>query len=166
MPRSSRPASDWLIVDEALAGFLPTTAPILDHPRVIQVRSFSKIHAMAGFRVGYAVVPEGGPDLRPVLGVGAPALAGALWAVEQRRRVRAPAPRAGPTRSASGWPRSSTSRRAPVPTPGCGRRWPRRWPRAGSTSRPGRPGATSEHVRVTLSDAAATDRLLEALRSL
>ena len=81
-----------------MCGFLDE-APILDHPRVIQVRSFSKIHAMAGFRVGYAVVPEDGPDLRPVLGVGAPALAGALWAVERgaesarRRREEARAAR-------------------------------------------------------------------------
>ena len=55
---------------------------------------------MAGLRVGYAIVPEGGPDLAPVLGVGAPALAGALWAVEngadaaRRRRAQADAQRA------------------------------------------------------------------------
>jgi ADP-ribose pyrophosphatase YjhB (NUDIX family) len=59
---------------------------------VIHVRSFSKSHAMAGFRIGYAIAE---PDLSPVLGVGAPALAGALWAVENgaasasRRRSQA-----------------------------------------------------------------------------
>ena len=67
---------------------------------MIHIRSFSKGHAMAGFRIGYAIVPEGGPDLTPVRGVDAPALAGALWAVENgaaaaaRRRDRAAAERA------------------------------------------------------------------------
>ena len=73
---------DWLIVDEALADFADD-APIVDHPMVIQVRSFSKGHAMAGFRVGYAVLGTGvSLDLAPVGGVGAAAVAGALWAVE------------------------------------------------------------------------------------
>ena len=73
---------------------------IVDHPRVIQIRSFSKAHAMAGLRIGYAIVPDDGPDLTPVLGVGAPALAAALWAVEngaasaRRRRDRAAEQRA------------------------------------------------------------------------
>ena len=59
-------------------------------------------------------MPEDGPDLTPVLGVGAPALAGALWAVENgaasaaRRRDRAA------DASARAWPR-----RFPV-TPGVG----------------------------------------------
>ena len=49
----------WLILDEALAGFLPDGEDgLIDHPRVIHVRSFSKAHAMAGFRVGYAIVPR------------------------------------------------------------------------------------------------------------
>ena len=48
-------SDDWLIVDEALADFADD-APIVDHPKVIQVRSFSKGHAMGGFRVGYAVL--------------------------------------------------------------------------------------------------------------
>ena len=47
-----------------------------------------------GFRIGYAIVPDGGPDLSPVLGVGTPALAAARWAVENgaespRRQARA-----------------------------------------------------------------------------
>ncbi len=56
---------DWLIVDEALADFADD-APIVDHPKVIQVRSFSKGHAMGGFRVGYAVLGD-----RGVVAVGA-----------------------------------------------------------------------------------------------
>jgi histidinol-phosphate/aromatic aminotransferase/cobyric acid decarboxylase-like protein len=158
------PGDAWLIVDEALCGFLDD-APVLDHPRVIQVRSFSKIHAMAGFRVGYAVVPENGPDLRPVLGVGAPALAGALWAVEEgaasaaRRREQARAQRA---RLAAEFDVA----------PGEG---PYAWLRAAVAEElaarriyvaPGAAWNDPEHVRVSLWDDAATDRLLEALRSL
>ena len=99
-----------------------------------------------------------------MLGVGAPALAGALWAVEngaeaaRRRREQAAAQRA---RLAAEFPVASRPR--PVRVAGRGRS-PRSWRRAGSTSRPAPPGATSSHVRVTLHDAAATDRLLAALR--
>ena len=47
------------------------------------MRSFSKGHAMGGFRVGYAVLGTGvSLPLAPVGGVGAAAVAGALWAVE------------------------------------------------------------------------------------
>ena len=47
------------------------------------MRSFSKGHAMGGFRVGYAVLGSGvSLPLAPVGGVGAAAVAGALWAVE------------------------------------------------------------------------------------
>ena len=138
---------------------------MLDHPRVIQVRSFSKVHAMAGFRVGYAIVPDGGPDLAPVLGVGAPALAGALWAVEngadaaRRRRAQADAQRA---RLAAEFPVADGRRSLRV---------------AGAAGGGGAGGAADlrrartawgdeRHVRVTLYDDAATDRLLAALREL
>jgi len=154
----------WLIVDEALAGFADEPG-VLDHPRVIQVRSFSKVHAMAGLRVGYAIVPEGGPDLAPVLGVGAPALAGALWAVEngadaaRRRRAQADAQRA---RLAAEFPVAD----------GAG---PYAWlalPVADALAArriyvaPGAAWGDERHVRVTLHDDAATDRLLAALREL
>ena len=48
----------WLIVDAALAEFGPDgddRRPLLAaRERVMVVRSFSKAHAMAGLRVGYA----------------------------------------------------------------------------------------------------------------
>jgi histidinol-phosphate/aromatic aminotransferase/cobyric acid decarboxylase-like protein len=153
----------WLILDEALAGFAELA--LIDHPRVIQVRSFSKAHALAGLRVGYAIVPPGGPDLSPVLGVGAPALAAALWAVENgaasvlRRREQADEQR---TRLAAEFPVA----------PGVG---PYAWlalPVAEelATRRiyvaPGTAWGDDQHVRVTLHDAAGTDRLLAALREL
>jgi len=154
----------WLIVDEALAGFADEPG-VLDHPRVIQVRSFSKVHAMAGLRVGYAIVPEGGPDLAPVLGVGAPALAGALWAVEngadaaRRRRAQADAQRA---RLAAEFPvADGVGPYAWLALPVADELAARRIYVA-----PGAAWGDERHVRVTLFDDAATDRLLEALREL
>jgi len=160
----------WLILDEALAGFLDD-APLLDHPRVIHVRSFSKAHAMAGFRVGYAIVPEGTPTepLTPVHGVGAAALAGALWAVEKG------APSVGARRLACARERERLAT-GPFPVaPGAG---PYAWletrgrPLAEELAArrifvaPGTAWGDDAHVRVTLRDAAATERLLEALREL
>ncbi|MBE2318228.1 pyridoxal phosphate-dependent aminotransferase [Solirubrobacter sp. CPCC 204708] len=154
---------DWLIVDEALADFAED-APIVDHPRVIQVRSFSKGHAMAGFRVGYAVLGTGVElPLAPAGGVGAAAVAGALWAVEHgaasvaRRREQVARERA----------RLAAALGDRV-TPGVG---PYVWLRADAAQlaaagvyvAPGSAWGSSEHVRVTLRDAAATDRLLAAL---
>ena len=156
----------WLILDEALAGFLPDgeDGPI-DHPRVIQVRSFSKAHAMAGFRVGYAL---GEPDLSPTLGVGAPALAGALWAVEsgaqsaRRRRSQAAAERERLI--------SALDDRFSV-SPGHG---PYVWLAGASQQElaarrvfvaPGTAWGDEHHVRITLRDAPSTDRLVEALRA-
>jgi histidinol-phosphate/aromatic aminotransferase/cobyric acid decarboxylase-like protein len=160
----------WLILDEALAGFLDE-APLLDHPRVIHVRSFSKAHAMAGFRVGYAIVPEGTPTepLTPVHGVGAAALAGALWAV-QKGEASVAARRAACARE--------RERLAAGPfsvAPGVG---PYAWletrgrPLAEELAArrifvaPGSAWGDDAHVRVTLRDAASTDRLLEALYEL
>jgi histidinol-phosphate aminotransferase len=157
------PRDHWLILDEALAGF--ADLDLVDHPRVIQVRSFSKIHAMAGFRVGYAIVPEGGPDLSPVLGVGAPALAGALWAVEngaaaaERRRLQADAQRA---RLAAEFPvADGVGPYAWLAMPVAEELAARRIYVA-----PGSAWGDERHVRVTLSGDAATDRLVGAVREL
>ena len=155
---------DWLIVDEALADFADA-APIVDHPKVIQVRSFSKGHAMGGFRVGYAVLGSGvSLPLAPVGGVGAAAVAGALWAVENgapgvaRRREQVARERARlvdalGARVADGvgpyvWLEASAEELAA----------------ARVYVAPGTAWGSSDHVRVTLRDAAATDRLLDALR--
>jgi histidinol-phosphate aminotransferase len=160
----------WLIVDEALAGFLDD-APLLDHPRVIHVHSFSKAHAMAGFRIGYAIVPEGTPTepLTPVQGVGAAAIAGALWAVQNgaapvaRRRASCARERerlsGGPFPVAAGsgpyaW---LETRGRPLAEELAARR---------IFVAPGGAWGDDAHVRVTLRDAAATERLLEALREL
>jgi histidinol-phosphate/aromatic aminotransferase/cobyric acid decarboxylase-like protein len=157
------PGPGWLILDEALAGF--AELDVIDHPRVIQVRSFSKVHALAGLRVGYAIVPEGGPDLEPVLGVGAPALAAALWAVENggeaaaRRVAQVDAQRA---RLAAEFPvADGVGPYAWLELPVAEELAARRIYVA-----PGSAWGDERHVRVTLGDAAATDRLLAALRDL
>ncbi|MDA0182560.1 pyridoxal phosphate-dependent aminotransferase [Solirubrobacter phytolaccae] len=158
------PGDDWLIVDEALADFLPGGAEIVDHPRVIQVRSFSKAHAMAGFRVGYAIVGTGVElPLAPVLGVGAAAVAGALWAVENgapgvaRRREQVERERA-----------RLVDALGPRVVDGVG---PYVWLEANAEAlaaariyvAPGSAWGSDRHVRVTLRDEAATTRLLAAL---
>ncbi|MDA0165765.1 pyridoxal phosphate-dependent aminotransferase [Solirubrobacter ginsenosidimutans] len=152
----------WLILDEALAGF--AELEVLDHPRVIQIRSFSKAHALAGLRIGYAIVPDGGPDLSPVLGVGAPALAAAAWAVEggaesvRRRREQADAAR---ERLAAEFPvAAGVGPYAWLALPVAEELAARRIYVA-----PGSAWGDEHHVRVTLPpEAAALDRLLEALR--
>ncbi len=160
----------WLIVDEALAGFLDD-APLIDHPRAIHVRSFSKAHAMAGFRVGYAIVPEGMPTepLTPVNGVGAAALAGAQWAVEKG------AASVGARRVACARERERLAGGPFAVAPGVG---PYAWLQTGGVAlaeelaarrifvAPGSAWGDDAHVRVTLRDPAATERLLEALREI
>ena len=103
----------WLILDEALSGFLPDGEDgLVEHPRVIHVRSFSKAHAMAGFRVGYAVLPEGAEDLAPRPGA------------RRRRRGRSPAP-CGRSRTAR-TPPAAGARSPPPSARGSRRRWPAR----------------------------------------
>ena len=159
----------WLVLDEALAGFLPDGEDgLIEHPRVIHVRSFSKDHAMAGFRIGYAIIPAGGPDIAPVLGVGAPALAGALWAVEHgsplvlARRAHAATER---ERLTAALPSFAVS---PGHGPFVWLAGPPHLAEALASQRvfvaPGTAWGDDAHVRVTLRDAASTDRLIEALR--
>jgi histidinol-phosphate/aromatic aminotransferase/cobyric acid decarboxylase-like protein len=112
--------------------------------------------------------------LAPVLGVSAPALAGALWAVEQgaesarRRRAQAATERARLEAALADTPYH--------PSPGHG---PYVWLAAPGGPElaealaarriyvaPGTAWGDDHHVRVTLRDAAATDRLVAALTGL
>lgn len=55
------PAQTLLILDEAYGEFAPLpTAPLFDagEPRLVRLRTFSKVHGLAGLRIGYALAPE------------------------------------------------------------------------------------------------------------
>jgi histidinol-phosphate/aromatic aminotransferase/cobyric acid decarboxylase-like protein len=168
----SLPARAWLILDEALAGFLPAGEDgLVEHPRVVHVRSFSKAHAMAGFRVGYAIVPDGTPTdpLAPVHGVGAAAVAGALWAVENGARgvVARRAHAARERERLAGGPFGVAPGHGPYAwLETAGRPLAEQLAAQRIFVAPGSAWGDDAHVRVTLRDAAATERLLAALREL
>lgn len=83
------PEGCQLVLDEAYVECAPegTAAPVaMDDPRVIRMRTFSKVYGMAGARVGYAI---GAPDLiaafnkvRNHFGMNRAAQAGALAALQ------------------------------------------------------------------------------------
>jgi histidinol-phosphate/aromatic aminotransferase/cobyric acid decarboxylase-like protein len=139
------------------------------------VRSFSKAHAMAGFRVGYAV----GADvahLAPVAGVSAPAQAAALWALSDgdavvaRRRAAAAHQRARLAAALEGTPFSFPDGHGPLV-------WLSSAEHDGAAIAaglaaqriyvtPGSAWGDERHVRVALRSGAATDRLSSCLREL
>jgi histidinol-phosphate aminotransferase len=165
----------WLIVDAALAEFAPedTTAALLDaRERVIVVRSFSKAHAMAGLRGGYAL----GHDvaaLTPIAGVSAPAQAAMLWALESgdgvvaRRRAAAARERERLAAALRDTPFSFPAGHGPLV-------WLESADHDGAALAaglaaqriyvtPGSAWGDDRHVRIALRDGAATDRLSAAL---
>jgi len=92
-----------VLLDEALAEFrepgADAVALLAEAGNLVIVRSFSKAHALAGLRAGYALTAASEPGrwaaLAPALGLSAPAQAAALWAAESgdavvaRRRAAA-----------------------------------------------------------------------------
>jgi histidinol-phosphate aminotransferase len=50
----------WFLVDEAFIGLAGESVAqmVPQHPKLIVTRTFSKAHSLAGFRVGYAILPE------------------------------------------------------------------------------------------------------------
>jgi histidinol-phosphate aminotransferase len=178
---ASLPPHAWLLLDEALAGFLPDGADgLVDHPRVLHIRSFSKADAMAGFRVGYAIVPEGATglaaELAPALGVGAVAQAGALWAIDsggeirRRRRDRIERERTRLAEGLAGTPVSFPPGHGPyvwlASAAHDGHRLVQHLAARRIFVAPGTAWGDDRHVRATLRDEAATVRLVAALREL
>ena len=88
------PQTTWILLDAALADFEAPEADLApltgELERLLVFRSFSKAHAMAGFRAGYAVGPAGAGELLgrlgPTLGISAPAQAGMTWATANGER--------------------------------------------------------------------------------
>jgi histidinol-phosphate aminotransferase len=175
------PPRCWLVLDEALAGFEPAGEDgAIEHPRVLRVRSFSKAHAMAGFRIGYALLPGGADELAaalaPIGGVGAPAQAGAHWALEggagsvARRRAAAERERERLAAALAGTPLAFPAGHGPYVWLSSAEHDGRGLAEHLAARRiyvaPGSAWGDARHVRITLRDAAANDRLAAALREL
>jgi len=164
-----------ILLDAALAEFDPNFNAPSD--RTVMFRSFSKAHALAGFRAGYAIGP---PDLAarlaPVQGLSSPAQAGIAWAIENADRY-VPRRRDAATRERERLAAALAGTSLAFP-PGAG---PLVWLSSADHDgpalaqhlaskrifvTPGTRWGDDRHVRVTLRDAAATDRLVSALREL
>ena len=172
------PEPVWLIVDAALAEFAPdddTGALLAARERVLVVRSFSKAHAMAGFRAGYALGRDVG-RLAPVAGVSAPAQAAMLWALAEgdkvvaRRRAAAARERERLAAALRDTPFSFPEGHGPLVWLGSDAHDGAAIA-AGLAARriyvtPGSAWGDDRHVRAALRDGAATDRLSSALREL
>jgi histidinol-phosphate/aromatic aminotransferase/cobyric acid decarboxylase-like protein len=171
----------WVLLDEALADFLEpgedAAALVAEMPNLLVFRTFSKAHAMAGFRIGYVLAPEALAErLTPSFSVNAPAQAAAAWALElgdpvlTRRRAAAARERDRLAAALRGTPLSFPPTSAPFV-------WLSSDAHPGAELvehlgvrrirvAPGEQWGDERHVRVTLRDPAATDRLAAALREL
>jgi len=172
----------WVLLDEAFADFLEPgedAAPLVaELPNLLVFRTFAKAHAMAGFRIGYVLAPtaELAERLTPSFSVNAPAQAAAAWALElgdpvlARRRAAATRERERLTHALHGTSLSFPPTAAPFV-------WLSSEIHDGTAiahhlgvrrilvARGDRWG-DERHVRITLRDAGATDRLIAALREL
>jgi histidinol-phosphate aminotransferase len=173
-----------VLLDEALADFADaqpldaSLALVEDHPRLLCFRSFSKAWGLAGLRVGYAL---GGPgseplleQLAPELGVNELAQAGALEALRStellmQRRVERVLTQRGRLLTEL----RSRERVAVTPSQANfvwleadgidGAELVRRLDRAAVRVAGGGPLGDPRRIRVSIHDAAATDRFLRAL---
>jgi histidinol-phosphate/aromatic aminotransferase/cobyric acid decarboxylase-like protein len=146
--------------------------------RVLVVRSFSKAHAMAGFRAGYALANDEEliDRLTPAGGVSAPAQAAMLWAVKQgdalvaRRRATAARERERLREALRGTPFSFPAGHGHLVWLSSAEHDGATIARGLAAQRiyvaPGTAWGDGRHVRVALRDAAATDRLAAALSDL
>jgi histidinol-phosphate aminotransferase len=174
------PERIWLLVDAALAEFadpaLRDAELLARRERVLIVHSGSKAHALAGLRAGYALGPAGPllDRLAPVHGVSAPAAAALAWAVEagggavEQRRAEAAAGRERLAAALDGTDLTFAAGTGPLAwlraRDGDGRALAAHLAARRISVLPGTAWGDEEHVRITLRDAAATDRLAAALR--
>ena len=168
----------WLVVDAALAEFAPDedAGELLGaRERVLVVRSFSKAHAMAGLRAGYALGNDATllDRVSPAGGVSAPAQAAMLWAVRdgeplvRRRRAAAARERERLAAALSGSPFSFAAGHGHLvwlaSSEEDGAAIARRLAAQRVYVTPGAAWGDERHVRIALRDGAATDRLVAAL---
>jgi histidinol-phosphate aminotransferase len=179
-----------LLLDEALADYVTaersetangfaTTALLDEHPRLLIFRTFAKIYGLAGLRVGYALGGPGSEELlarlAPELGIGFPAQIGALEALRRcdgqlaQRRAAVAAERRRLLDALHDLPVDAAPSEANVlwvrPTGLTGGELAMRLQRSGVLVQSGTSVGDEYHVRVTLQSPAATDRLLDALRT-
>ncbi|MCW3066535.1 MAG: aminotransferase class [Solirubrobacterales bacterium] len=179
------PERVWVLLDEALRDYVDAepvdaTLTLLDqHPRLLVFRTLSKAYGLAGLRCGWALGPPGAEDLlerlAPELGVGTMVQAGALEAVRRgpdllprrRRQVAVERDRlldalhdlpldAAPSQANVLWLRAAGL---------SGEELAGRLGRLAVIVLPGSALGDPDHVRVQVQDAAATDRLLTAVRT-
>jgi histidinol-phosphate aminotransferase len=172
-----------LLLDEALADFVTaeernaTLALLDEHPRLLIFRTFSKAYGLAGLRCGYVLGAPGSEALlerlAPPLGIGAPAQAGALEALEVcepqllarraavaqererlRERLHGLTVDAPPSEANVVWLRAPGLSGAELSARLLG---------AGVLVMGGDQLGDADHVRATIQSRAATDRLLDAL---
>jgi histidinol-phosphate aminotransferase len=174
-----------LLLDEALADFVTaepgdTTLALLDdHPRLLIFRTFSKIYGLAGLRAGYALGGPGSEQLlariAPQLGIGLPVQVGALEALRRcdaqlaQRRAAVADERARLLDALHELPLDARPSEANVlwlrPTGLSGAELATRLQRSGVRVMSGAIVGDEHHVRVTVQSPAASDRLLDALRT-
>jgi histidinol-phosphate aminotransferase len=172
-----------VLLDEALAEFREpgsdAVALLAEAPQLLIVRTFSKAHALAGLRAGYALASPGAARrwsvLAPALGISAPAQAAALWAAESgdqvvaRRRAAAAHDRERLAAALAGSPVSFASGSAPFAWLSAAqldaRELASRLAGAKVYVAPGAAWGDDRHVRAALRGPQAVDRLAEALRS-
>jgi histidinol-phosphate aminotransferase len=175
------PKRVFVLLDEALVHFqdvedLDACLRLVDaFPRLLVVRTFSKAYGLSGLRAGYAVGSDadllGG--VAPVLGVNALTQAAVEYALQngdaelERRRRAVSRERARLAQALRGLPVRATESHANfvwLRADGVGgTELAERLRRQGVLVAPGAPLGAEEHIRATVRDAAATDRLVRAL---
>jgi histidinol-phosphate aminotransferase len=179
-----------LLLDEALAHFVTAEGEpgaigssaltlLDDHPRLLVFRTFSKIYGLAGLRAGYALGGPGSEELlariAPELGIGLPVQFGALEALRRcdgqlaQRRAAVATERERLRDALQDLPIDARPSEANVlwlrPTGLTGGELALRLQRSGVRVMSGAGVGDEHHVRVAVQSAAATDRLLDALRT-
>jgi histidinol-phosphate aminotransferase len=156
-----------------------TLALLDDHPRLLVFRTFSKIYGLAGLRAGYALGGPGSEELlarlAPELGVGLTVQIGALEALRRcdgqvtQRRAAVARERERLLDALHELPIDASPSEANVlwlrPTGLTGSELAVRLQRGHVLVMSGASVGADDHVRVTVQSAAASDRLLEALRT-
>lgn len=174
-----------VLLDEALADYVTAEEPgatlalLDDHPSLLVFRTFSKAYGLAGLRCGYVLGGPGSEELlariAPELGVGMPAQIGALEALRRcdeqlgQRRAAVATERARLLELLHELPLDATPSEANVVwmrAPGLtASELTMRLQRSHVVVMSGTTLGDEDHVRITVQSPAATDRLLDALRT-